>query len=92
MTSATIRIGDVMAAQRRQEHFAQTNSGAIALEQSTERALTEKPAHEELMQRIEEAWQGHLETLQQYMCELLLANQQLRMALKAVNEPELPGS
>ena len=44
------------------------------------------------MQRIEEAWQGHLETLQQYMCELLLANQQLRMALKAVNEPELPGS
>jgi hypothetical protein len=75
MTTATIRIGDVMATQMRQEHFAQANSGAIALEQNTERALAERAAHEEWMQRIEEAWQGHLETLQQYMRELLLRNQ-----------------
>ncbi len=87
MTTVTIRIGDVMAAQMRQEHLAQANSGAIALEQSTERALTERRGHEEWMQRVDEAWQGHLETLQQYVCELLLKNQQLRMALTAANEP-----
>jgi hypothetical protein len=40
------------------------------------------------MRRIEEAWQGHLATLQQCVCELLLKNQQLRMALIAANEPE----
>jgi hypothetical protein len=33
------------------------------------------------MQSIDETWQGHLETLQQYVCELLAKNQQLRMAL-----------
>jgi hypothetical protein len=88
MTTVTIRIGDVVATQRRQEHFAQTNSGVIAPEQSTERALIERHGHEEWTQRIEEAWQGHLAALQQYVCELLLRNQQLRMALVAVDEPE----
>ncbi len=86
MTTVTIRIGDVMAIQRRQEHFAQMNSGVIA----PERALIERHGHEEWTQRIEAAWQGHLETLQQYVCELLLKNQQLRMALMEANEPE-PG-
>ncbi len=40
------------------------------------------------MRSIEEAWQGHLETLQQQVCELLLKNQQLRMALITANAPE----
>jgi hypothetical protein len=88
MTTATIRIGDVMVTQRRPEHFAQTNSEAIATEQNTGRAHIERHAHEEWAQRIEEAWQGHLETLQQYLCELLLKNQQLRMALIEVNGSE----
>jgi hypothetical protein len=88
MSTVTIRIGNVMASQMRQEHFAHSNSGAIALKQATERVLTERHAHEEWMRRIEEAWQGHLATLQQCVCELLLKNQQLRMALKAANEPE----
>lgn len=85
MTTVTIRIGDVMAIQRRREHFAQTNSGAITPEQSTERAFIERHGHEEWKQRIEASWQGHLETLQQCVCELLLKNQQLRMALMAAN-------
>ena len=88
MTTATVRIGDVMATQRRQAHFAQTNSEAIANEQSTDRLHMERHGHDEWTQRIEEAWQGHLETLQQCLCELLLKNQQLRMALTAENGPE----
>ncbi len=87
MTTVTIRLGDVMAPQRRQEHFAQTSSGTIAYELRTERALIERHGHEEWKQRIDEAWQGHLEALQQYVCELLAKNQQLRMALMSANEP-----
>lgn len=88
MTTATIRIVDPADSQKRQEHFARTNSGAIAQKQSTERAHIEMHGHEEWTQRIEEAWQGHIETLQQCVCELLHKNHQLRMALTAVNEPE----
>lgn len=88
MTTATTRVVDVEASQRRQEDFAQTNSEAVAPEQNTERAHIESRGHEELAQRIEVAWQGHIETLQQYLCELLLKNQQLRMALMAAKEPE----
>ena len=87
MTTVTIHLGDVIATQRRQEHFAQTSSGTIAYEQRTERALVERHGHEEWMQSIDETWQGHLETLQQYVCELLAKNQQLRMALMSANDP-----
>ena len=69
MTTATIRRGDVMATQKRQGLFAQTNSGAIPPERRTNRPLTERHGHEEWRQRIEEDWQNHLETLQQYLCE-----------------------
>lgn len=90
MTTATIRIGDMVAPQRRQEHFAQMNSGAIAQKQTTERALGDRHGHEEWTQGIEQAWRGHLESLQECLCELLLKNQQLRMALTEVNGPQ-PG-
>lgn len=87
MTTVTIRLGDVMATQRRQEQFAKGNSGAIAYEQHAERSPIERHGHEEWKQRIDETWHGHLETLQQYVCELLAKNQQLRMALMSANEP-----
>lgn len=86
MTSETIRVGDVIGAQRRQEHFARTNPGVIEHEQRTGRALFERHAHEEWKRGIEGAWQGHLEILQQYVRELLHKNQQLRMALMAADE------
>jgi len=88
MSTATIRIGSVMARQMRQEHFAQSNSGTIVLKQTTNGALTERHAHEEWMRSVEENWQGHMEMLQQYVCELLLKNRQLRMAQIARNEPD----
>ena len=79
MTTATIRVGNVMATQRRQAHFVQTKSGVAAPQRGTERAIIESRGHEEWTQRIDEAWQGHLETLQQCVCELLLKNRQPRM-------------
>lgn len=87
MTTATIGIGDVLASQSRQEYFAQAASGVVR-EKSRDGDLCAKHGHEEWTQRLEEAWQGHLDTLQQCVCELLHKNQQLRMALMAVNGPE----
>jgi len=87
MTTATIGIGDVMASQRHQEHFAHAAPGVVS-EQSKDGALSERRGHEEWTQRLEEAWQGHLDTLQQCVCELLHKNQQLRMPLMAANDPE----
>jgi hypothetical protein len=76
-----------VATQKRQQHFAQTTSRVISFEQSMKMALTERRGHEEWKHGLEEDWQSHMETLQKYVCELLLKNQQLRMALTA-NEPE----
>ena len=88
MTTVTVRTGDAMATQKRQELFAQTNSGAISPEQRTKRPLVERHGHEEWKQRIEGDWQNHLETLQRYMCELVRKNRQLKTALVTSNEPK----
>jgi hypothetical protein len=91
MKTVVIRIGDVMASQKRGEHFTQTtqaNSGVILPEHGTKRALSERHGHEEWKQKSEADWQRHLEILQQCVCELLLKNQQLRMSLMAADERE----
>ena len=91
MKTVVIRIGDVMATQKRGEHstqITQANSGAILPEHGAKKALGERHGHDEWKQRTEADWQHHLETLQQCVCELLLKNQQLRMALVAAREPE----
>jgi hypothetical protein len=91
MKTVVIRIGDVMATQKRGEHFTQStqaNSGVISPEHCAKRASAERHGHEEWKQRTETDWQRHLETLQQCVCELLLKNQQLRMSLMAADERE----
>jgi hypothetical protein len=91
MKTVVIRIGDVMATQKRGEHFTQTtqaNSGVILPENCAKRAVGDGHGHEEWKQRTEADWQHHLETLQQCVCELLLKNQQLRMELVEAREPE----
>jgi hypothetical protein len=88
MKTVIIRIGDIMAAQKRQNCFVQTNSGVVSAGPKMKGALNESHGHEEWRQRTEADWQTQLETLQQCVCELLLKNQQLRMALVAANEPE----
>jgi len=87
MTTVTIRRGDVMAARNHREHLAQTHSGIISPDESAKRALTERAGHEEWKQRLDEDWQSHLETLQKYVCELLIKNQKLRTALSSAYEP-----
>jgi hypothetical protein len=57
MATATTRIGDVVALQRRQEHFVEMGSAAIVQKQSAERMVSEKHGHEEWAQGIEQAWQ-----------------------------------
>ena len=86
MATATIRVGHKIGTERRQEHFARTNSGSTEHGQRTGKAVFESHGHEEWQRGIEGAWQGHLETLQQCVCELLQKNQQLRMALMVANE------
>jgi hypothetical protein len=76
-----------MATQKREQHFARMTSRVISFEQRMKMALIERRGHEEWKRGLEEDWQSHLETLQKCVCELLLKNQQLRMALTA-NEPE----
>ena len=75
-----------MAAQKRQKYFAQAHSGIVSPEESAKRALIEGAGHEEWKQRLDEDWQSHLETLQKYVCELLIKNQKLRIALSSANE------
>lgn len=87
MTTVTIRRGDVMAARNHPGHFAQTHSGIISPEEGAKRALMERAGHEEWKQRLDQDWQSHLETLQKYVCELLIKNQKLRTALSSANEP-----
>ena len=71
MSTMTIRVGGVIGTRRGQEHFAQTNSGIIAHQRRGGKAGFEQHGHAEWTREIEGAWQGHLETLQQYVCELL---------------------
>lgn len=87
MRTVTTSKGDVKADQSRQEHFAQAHSGATSSERKSHGALIERDGHEEWKQRLDENWQSHLETLQKYVCELLIKNQKLRTALLSTSEP-----
>ena len=91
MKAVIVHIGDVMDAQKHGGHFTQitqTSSGASSPGQHAKRELGGRGGQEEWKQRVEKDWQSHLERLQQCVCELLLKNQQLRMALVAAEERE----
>jgi hypothetical protein len=88
MTGVGWPIGDAMATQKRQEQSAQAPAGVIFAQQSSNGELSEMQGHEVWKQRLEEDWQDHLETLQRYVCELLIKNQKLRMALRVAGEPQ----
>lgn len=88
MTTVFIRIGDVMTSHQCQEPFAQLPAGTVAREQRSKSASTERQWSEQWRLRIEEDSQHRLEALQQCVCELLIRNQQLRMALSATIEPK----
>ena len=87
MTTMTNRRVDVRAGEKREKFFAQTNSGAGAPEQRMGRQLITRHSHQEWKRQLDEAWQGHLDTLRQYMSLLLLKNQPHNIGLTSVNEP-----
>jgi hypothetical protein len=72
MTTMTICSGDVMAAHQHQEPFA--------------RAPGPWPEQRSLV--LEDEWQERLRYLEQWICELLIKNQQLRMSLESVKALE----
>jgi hypothetical protein len=75
MTTFTVRTGNVMAKQSRQESFIKTSSGAIAPNRMIKRTLIGRCGHQEWTESVEDAWRRHMETLQKYITELLLNNQ-----------------
>ncbi len=87
MTTMTNRRVDVRAGEKREKIFAQTNSRAGAPERRMGRQLITRHSHQEWKRQLDEAWQGHLDTLRQYMSVLLLKNQPQNIALKSVDEP-----
>lgn len=86
MTMMTIHIGDLMAAPEREQPLAQGIVGTIVTVERSANASAERPERERWMERIEEETRGRLEDLQRCVCELLIKNQQLRMALLAARE------
>jgi hypothetical protein len=83
MTTMTICIGGVMAAQQYQEPFVQAHAGAIEPVQRLRGASVAGLRHEQPDQGPEEEWHERFRSLQRCICELLIKNQQLRMALES---------
>ncbi len=88
MTAMTIRIAGAMATQQRQEPFTACSARTGSLEHGSTGSSAEMQRHEHWETRSDEERQGHIESLQQYVCELLIKNQQLRMALMTTIDPE----
>ncbi len=72
-----------MAVQQYQEPFAQAHAGTIERMQRLRGASVAGLRHEQPDQGLEEEWDERLRSLQRCICELLIKNQQLRMALES---------
>jgi len=69
-----------MATQQHQAPAAQAQAEVIGLSaKRSKRASTVRGRNEQWERRIEEDWQGHLETLRQCISELLIGNRHPRM-------------
>ena len=74
-----------MTTQQRQEPFGQAPTDTIA---SLQRLISAPVFGQRPDPGLEEQWQDRLRILQQWICELLFKNQQLRMSLEAALAPE----
>ena len=72
-----------MATQQRHEPFFQVPAGVFAPMQRLTGALVTGPTYEPPDQEREEDGQDLVNRLQQWICELLIKNQQLRMSLQS---------
>ena len=83
----SICIGDVMNTEQSQKPLDKAGAWSIAPLQRPESRVIEGPQYEELTPGPEEG-QNLLKSLRQWVCELLIKNQELRMALQAVATQE----
>lgn len=88
MTAITIRIAGAVVTEQRQEPFTACTARIGSLEHGSSGSSAEVQRREHWEARSDEERQGRIESLQQYVCELLIKNQQLRMALMATIDPE----
>jgi hypothetical protein len=80
-----------MAAQQRQERFAQAHAGANTGEQGLTNSLAAGPQRAPPSKRPEEDLQEQLRILQEWICELLIKNQQLRESLASATNQRNQG-
>jgi hypothetical protein len=81
---ATVETPDT---ERRQKPFCKATAGSIAPLQLLASRVIAAHHYEEPARRPEE-WQEHLRSLQQWVCDLLIKNQELRMALDSATAEE----
>jgi hypothetical protein len=77
----SICIGDVMNTEQSQKPLGKAGAWSITPLQRPASRVIEGPQYEEPTRGTEE-WQKLLNSLQQWVCELLIKNQELRMALE----------
>jgi|HubBroStandDraft_1064217.scaffolds.fasta_scaffold1837777_2 hypothetical protein len=80
-----------MTAQQRQEPVGQAPAGITPPLQHLTSATVAGLRHEHSYEEPEEDWQLRLRSSQQWICELLIKNQQLRMLLESAKAPEHGG-
>jgi hypothetical protein len=83
----SICIGDVMSTEQSQKSFGKAGAWSITPLQRPASRVIEGPQYEEPTGGPEE-WQKLLNSLQQWVCELLIKNQELRMALESAAAQE----
>jgi len=81
-TTMTICIGDVMSTDQRQKPIGKANAGSITPGRRQSRYVDSESQRKEL-EAGQEEWQDRLRSLEQWICELLIKNQQLRTALES---------
>jgi hypothetical protein len=88
MTAVMTCIGDGMTARQRQEPLVQSHSSVTRLRSGLAGVRIMEEWHGRLDDAPGEEWRERLRSSQQYICELLIENQQLRMSLSSAMKPE----
>jgi hypothetical protein len=78
-----IALGGFMADQQRQEALTQSSPGNIESARSFTSASAAKWQQEKWDRELEKEYEAHLRNLRQYICELLIKNQQLRWLVES---------
>ena len=76
-----------MDSEQRQKPYGKAAAGSNTPFEHIASRVIARPQYEEPARGPEE-WQDHLRSLQQWVCELLIKNQELRMALESATTQE----